>query len=226
MSKQRLYTPTKVWDTSFTAKSMSAEDVAELKMKIPPAVPLPSLKHLRAEAGLRVSTDKKFFQKELENSLKRSTDFSPKLDRSIRTQPNTESSAFVTAAPGEQEGDSRANVPQVRRPKTRYMEKPYYGTGVLKENTKKRDSKSQSERRPTPCKACEFKHEIEEAYYAAMRPRTAHTHVSVKASQDLRPKPVLNDGVSAYLQAVAAEANCPPVDMPSDSETAKTVKQY
>lgn len=222
MSKPRLYGLGKNWDTSFTAKSLSAEDVADLKVKIPPSQPLPRLKQLREEAGLRLSTDPKFFQQESEAFLRRPTHPTPKLDPSAK--PATDPSAFITAPPVPE--DSLPVIGTVRPSRTRYSEKAYYGTGVLKENTRRKDAKSQSERRATPCKACEFRHEIEEAYFAALRPKTVQIGGnSVRTSQSLRSKVVPNDGVSAYLEAVSADQSVSSIQLSGDTEIIKKIQQ-
>jgi len=223
MSKPRLYGRGKNWDTSFTAKSLSAEDVADLKVKIPPSQPLPRLKQLREEAGLRLSTDPKFFQQESEAALRHSFNPTPKLDSSA--QPITDPSAFITA-PVPDSDDSLPAIGQVRPSRARYVETAYYGIGALLENPRRKDAKSQSERRPTPCKACEFKHEIEEAYFAAFRPKTAQIgSVSVRTSQNLKVKLLPNDGVSAYLGAVSADQSLSSLQLDGDPETIKKIQQ-
>lgn len=214
MSKPRLYGRGKQWDTSFTAKSLSAEDVADLKVKIPPSQPLPRLQQLRAAAGLRLSTDPKFFQQESE-VLPHPT---PKPDPAPLTDP----SAFITAPESD---DSLPVIGPVRPSRARYVEKAYYGTGVLRENARKRDAKSQSERRPTPCKACEFRHEIEEAYFAALRPKTVQIGSSVRTSQSLKAKLLPSDGVSAYLEAVSADQSLSSIQLDGDPETVKKIQQ-
>ena len=209
----------KYWDTSFTAKSISAEDVADLKVKIPPSFPLPRLKHLPAEAGLRLSTDPKFYLQESEVP-RRSTNPTPKLDTS-----KADASAFVTAPAADTE-DSLPVIGQVRPGRARYLEKAYYGTGILKDSSRRKVTQSQSERRPTPCKACEFRHEIEEAYFASFRPKTAQiSNNSMRTSQDLKQKTSVVDGVSAYLEAVSADSSQPQLQVEGDSQTTEHIRQ-